>query len=111
MTFHDGNRPGRPPRRRLTRSIEVQEAVKKIILQRRLAVGDPLPTETELMDELGIGRNSVREALKVLEAVGIVDIRHGFGTFVGRTAVDPRIAWTKLGALVEGARIASEQLW
>ncbi|HEX6685458.1 MAG TPA: FCD domain-containing protein [Candidatus Limnocylindrales bacterium] len=81
--FHDDHRP----RRRLTRSIEVQEAVKKIILQRRLAAGDPLPTETELMDELGIGRNSVREALKVLQAVGIVDIRHGFGTFVGRMSL------------------------
>src|SRR5687768_10636000 len=70
--------------RRLTRSAEVQEAVKNIILQRGLASGDPLPTETELMDTLGIGRNSVREALKSLQAVGIVDIRHGFGMFVGR---------------------------
>ncbi|HCT79419.1 MAG TPA: GntR family transcriptional regulator [Micromonosporaceae bacterium] len=81
--FHDAHRP----RRRLTRSIEVQEAVKNIILQRRLAAGDPLPTESELMDELGIGRNSVREALKVLQAVGIVDIRHGFGMFVGRMSL------------------------
>jgi 5-methyltetrahydropteroyltriglutamate--homocysteine methyltransferase len=35
----------------------------------------------------------------------------GFGTFVGRRAVDPRIAWVKLGALVEGARLASKELW
>jgi DNA-binding FadR family transcriptional regulator len=83
VVFRDDHRP----RRRLTRSIEVQEAVKKIILQRRLVAGDPLPTEVELMDELGTGRNTVREALKVLEAVGIVDIRHGFGTFVGRMSL------------------------
>ncbi|WP_162906965.1 FadR/GntR family transcriptional regulator [Allorhizocola rhizosphaerae] len=68
----------------MTRSAEVQEAVKNIILQRGLVAGDPLPTEAELMDTLGIGRNSVREALKSLQAVGIVDIRHGFGMFVGR---------------------------
>jgi DNA-binding FadR family transcriptional regulator len=77
----------RPPRRRLSRSVEVQQAVKEIIHARRLAAGDPLPTESELMDELGIGRNSIREALKALQAVGIVDIRHGFGMFVGRMSL------------------------
>jgi DNA-binding FadR family transcriptional regulator len=75
-------------RRRLSRAAEVQEAVKGIILQRGLTIGDPLPTESELMEELGIGRNSVREALKVLQAVGIVDIRHGFGMFVGRMSLN-----------------------
>jgi DNA-binding FadR family transcriptional regulator len=74
----------RPARQRASRAVEVQEAVKELILGRGLAAGDPLPTETELMDELGISRNSVREALKALQAVGIVDIRHGFGMFVGR---------------------------
>ncbi|MEU7001138.1 FadR/GntR family transcriptional regulator [Nonomuraea sp. NPDC046570] len=73
--------------RRLSRAVEVQEAVKDIILRRRLATGDPLPTESELMEELGISRNSVREALKALQAVGIVEIRHGFGMFVGRMSL------------------------
>ena len=35
----------------------------------------------------------------------------GFGTFVGQVTVDPRIAWAKLASLVEGARLASQQLW
>lgn len=74
--------------RRLSRAVEVQEAVKDIILRRGLTTGDPLPTESELMEELNIGRNSVREALKVLQAVGIVDIRHGFGMFVGRMSLN-----------------------
>lgn len=73
---------------RVSRAAEVQEAVKEIILKRGLSAGDPLPTESELMAELGIGRNSVREALKVLEAVGIVDIRHGFGMFVGSMSLN-----------------------
>lgn len=84
-------RPAEPvpvSRRRLSRSVEVQQAVKDIIHARGLAAGDPLPTESELMDELGIGRNSVREALKALQAVGIVDIRHGFGMFVGRMSLN-----------------------
>lgn len=78
----------RPVRQRLSRAVEVQEAVKDIILERRLGAGDPLPTESELMEELGISRNSVREALKALQAVGIVDIRHGFGMFVGRMSLN-----------------------
>jgi DNA-binding FadR family transcriptional regulator len=77
----------RPGRGRLGRAVEVQEAIKDIILSRRLAAGDPLPTEAELMDELGISRNSVREALKALQAVGIVDIRHGVGMFVARMSL------------------------
>jgi DNA-binding FadR family transcriptional regulator len=78
----------RTVRPRPSRAVEVQEAVKGIILERRLAVGDPLPTESELMGELGISRNSVREALKALQAVGIVEIRHGFGMFVGRMSLN-----------------------
>jgi DNA-binding FadR family transcriptional regulator len=94
VVFHN-DRPG-PPRpsppapvraRRLSRATEVQEAVKDIILRRRLSAGDLLPTESELIEELGVGRNSVREALKALQAVGIVDVRHGFGTFVGRMSL------------------------
>jgi DNA-binding FadR family transcriptional regulator len=78
---------GRPVRPRSSRATEVQEAVKGLILERRLGAGDPLPTETDLMAELGISRNSVREALKALQAVGIVEIRHGFGMFVGQMSL------------------------
>lgn len=70
----------------------VQEQIKDLILERGLGSGDSMPTETELMEHLGISRNSVREALKALQAVGIVEIRHGFGTYVGRMS---------LGALVD----------
>jgi DNA-binding FadR family transcriptional regulator len=128
--FHDdpqaaedppGRRPGVPARRipaprggRPPRALEVQEAVKDIIVGRGLAPGDPLPTESELIEELGISRNSVREALKALQAVGIVDIRHGFGMFVGRlslgglvdelafhTRIGPRDERNHLGNLIE----------
>jgi DNA-binding FadR family transcriptional regulator len=59
---------------------DLQERIKKLIIDRRLASGAPLPTEPELMEYLGASRNSVREALKALQAMGIVEIRHGFGT-------------------------------
>lgn len=70
-------------------SEEVQERIRRLILRRRLAPGDPLPTEGELMRQFGVSRNSVREALKALQAVNVVDIRHGFGTYVGSLSLDP----------------------
>lgn len=61
----------------------LREAVKALIVDRGLRPGAPLPTENELMAELGVSRHPLREAMKALEAVGIVDIRHGYGTYVG----------------------------
>lgn len=69
------------------RQHQLQNDIIDLIFSRQLGQGDPLPTEQELIDELGVGRNSVREALKVLEALGIVEVRHGFGTFVGGNAL------------------------
>ncbi|MGP4031199.1 FadR/GntR family transcriptional regulator [Pseudarthrobacter sp. 1C304] len=60
----------------------LQADIMDLILDRELEPGDPLPTETELSAVLGIGRNTLRESLKVLQALGVVDIRHGFGMFV-----------------------------
>ena len=60
----------------------VEELTKEFILLRNLRSGDKLPTEGELADELGVSRNTVREALRSLQALGIVDIRHGHGTYV-----------------------------
>lgn len=45
-------------------------------------VGDRIPTEPDLMTELGVGRNTVREAIKTLTSTGILEIRRGSGTFV-----------------------------
>jgi DNA-binding FadR family transcriptional regulator len=61
----------------------LQGAVKRLIVDRGLAPGAPLPPEFELMRELGVGRNRLREAMKALQALGIVEIRHGHGTYVG----------------------------
>ncbi|WP_039938861.1 FadR/GntR family transcriptional regulator [Streptomyces himastatinicus] len=70
---------------------DIQERIKRLIIDRRLPSGAPLPTETELMELLGVSRNSVREALKALQAMGIVEIRHGFGTYVGPMSMAPMI--------------------
>lgn len=41
------------------------------------------------MNDLGVSRNSVREALKALQALDIVEIRHGYGTYVGEASMTP----------------------
>ncbi|MGW3957135.1 FadR/GntR family transcriptional regulator [Streptomyces sp. NPDC004752] len=69
----------------------IQRAVVQLILDRGLAPGAPLPTETELMDGLGVSRNSVREALKALQALDLVEIRHGYGTYVGQASLTPLV--------------------
>ncbi|MGW6023065.1 FadR/GntR family transcriptional regulator [Streptomyces sp. NPDC055099] len=80
--------PQEPVRERRAGS-QVQRAVMQLILDRRLRPGALLPTEAELMEELGVSRNSVREALKALQALDIVEIRHGYGTYVGQASLTP----------------------
>ncbi|HTJ38758.1 MAG TPA: FadR/GntR family transcriptional regulator [Dactylosporangium sp.] len=66
----------------------VQDRIVELIHDRELLPGAPMPTEPQLMDLLGASRNSVREAIRALQALGIVEIRHGYGTFVGRASLD-----------------------
>ena len=47
--------------------VSVQESLRKYIQSNQLKAGDPLPPETFLAQRLGVGRNSVREAIKALE--------------------------------------------
>lgn len=58
------------------------EQLKNYILSGVVPLGERLPSERALADALGVGRYSVREALKVLEAVGLLESRVGEGTFL-----------------------------
>ncbi|MCF3139640.1 MULTISPECIES: FadR/GntR family transcriptional regulator [Micrococcaceae] len=66
----------------------LQSDIMELILERELEAGDPLPTESELSVALGVGRNTLRESLKVLQALGVIEIRHGFGMFVAPSNFD-----------------------
>lgn len=61
----------------------LRDAITDYIFEHHLQPGDPLPPEHELMDQFQVSRNPLREAMKVLQAAGIVDVRHGYGSFVG----------------------------
>lgn len=75
----------------LTRRSLVELAVERMrerILQGDWQIGQRLPTEPVLAVELGISRNTVREAMRVLAFSGLVEIRQGDGSYL-RTAQDP----------------------
>ena len=65
-----------------TLALELVEALGDRIRSGKLAVGDRLPTEARIMDEFSVSRTVVREALSKLQAAGLVETRHGIGTFV-----------------------------
>ena len=60
----------------------VAEKVRSQIVRDRMTAGDKLPTESELMARFAVGRSTIREAMKQLQAENIVEIRHGRGSFV-----------------------------
>lgn len=61
---------------------DVIERVTNLILDEGLQPGEQLATERDLMARLGVGRSSLREAIKTLCALGVLEIRHGTGTFI-----------------------------
>ncbi len=70
--------------RRRGRSLahELVEGLGGQIRNQALKPGDKLPTESEIMQAWGVSRTVVREALSRLQAAGLVETRHGIGTFV-----------------------------
>ena len=61
---------------------EIIESLRQDIVTRRLPHGERLPSEKELSDKFGVSQPTVREAIRALEAVGLVDVFHGSGCFV-----------------------------
>ena len=84
------------------KKINSESVVQKVIdnlteamIQRQLRPGDKIPTETVLAESMGVGRNSVREAIKILVYLGVLEIRRAEGTFVcegfSECMIDPMV--------------------
>ena len=67
---------------------EIVRQVKQLIAEGRFKSGDRLPPERELAEKFVVSRTSVREALRALESLGLIDIRPGEGTFVREVSID-----------------------
>lgn len=64
---------------------QVVDNIKEYIFSGAVEVGQKLPTEKKLCEELSVGRGTVREAFRILQANGLVEILPGRGAFVART--------------------------
>lgn len=62
--------------------LEIVKQLRKMITVDGLKSGDKLPSERELSERLNVGRSSVREALRALELLGLIETRRGEGTFI-----------------------------
>ncbi|MEU0303185.1 FadR/GntR family transcriptional regulator [Streptomyces sp. NPDC006175] len=78
---------------------EAIEKIKAMIVSGALAPGDRLPKESELAAELGLSRNSLREAVRALSLIRILDVRQGDGTYV--TSLDPQLLLEALSFVVD----------
>ncbi len=63
--------------------------IKGMLLRGELRPGDRVPPEKELSEALGLSRSSLREAVKALELIRVLDVRRGDGTYV--TSLEPRL--------------------
>jgi len=73
--------------------------IKEMILSGALGPGDRLPPEKELSEQLGLSRSSMREAVKALEVIRVLDVRRGDGTFV--TSLEPRLLLEAVSFVVD----------
>ncbi|MEU6105491.1 FadR/GntR family transcriptional regulator [Streptomyces flaveolus] len=78
---------------------EAIEKIKGMIVSGALRPGDRLPKESELAAGLGLSRNSLREAVRALSLIRILDVRQGDGTYV--TSLDPQLLLEALGFVVD----------
>jgi GntR family transcriptional regulator, transcriptional repressor for pyruvate dehydrogenase complex len=78
---------------------EAIEKIKAMITSGALRAGDRLPREADLAASLGLSRSSLREAVKALELVNILDVRRGDGTYV--TSLEPRLLLEALSFITD----------
>lgn len=84
----------------------VQDALRAYIRDNYLRPGDPLPSENELARQLGVSRNSVREAVKGLDSLGIIEARRGSGLFVREFSFEPLLEGFTYGPLFDVQELA-----
>jgi GntR family transcriptional repressor for pyruvate dehydrogenase complex len=71
---------------------EVADRVRTLMLDGTFPAGEPLPSERHLAERFGVSRGSIRDALRTLETIGLLETRHGQGTFPHELSVDRLVA-------------------
>ena len=76
------NRSGAVPRRKVKLVDEIIETLRQDVVTRRIPDGARLPSEKELSERFSVSQPTVREAIRALETMGLVEVLHGNGSFV-----------------------------
>jgi GntR family transcriptional repressor for pyruvate dehydrogenase complex len=71
---------------------EVADRVRALMLDGTFPPGEPIPSERHLAERFGVSRGSIRDALRTLETIGLLETRHGQGTFARELSVDRLVA-------------------
>lgn len=61
---------------------QVIDYIKQLVKEEKIHFGGKIPSEREMMETLGLGRNSIREALRMMEHMGLIESCHGKGNFL-----------------------------
>ena len=78
----------------------VLEEIHRLIAAGELRVGDRLPSEAELAERFGVGRSSIREAMRALHLLGVIEVIQGKGTFVRQPSLLPlMIDWSRIAQM------------
>lgn len=83
----------------------IQDQIKQYIVNNHLKPDDLLPPEGQLAIDLGVSRGSVREAIKALESLGIVEVRHGEGVRVRGFNLDSMFDLLSYGVVFDPAKV------
>ena len=73
---------------RISVTDKVVSSICSLIKSPEYAVGDRLPPEMAMCEQLGVGRSTIREALRVTQALGLIEIRSGKGAFIRRQEIN-----------------------
>jgi len=103
--------------RRITLQSEVIQYLQNYILENDLQAGDKLPSQAQLVQRTEVSLTTIREALKVLEGKGIIEIRNGKGIFVSNgsvTTISTQLEFTRekesILELLEARRILEHEI-
>ena len=96
------------PLKKIRISEEIADRIRRGLLDRTFPADRPLPSERVLAQRFGVSRGSVRDAFRTLEVMGLVEMRHGQGTFPRELSIDRVV--TPLASVITHQRDLQDEL-
>jgi GntR family transcriptional repressor for pyruvate dehydrogenase complex len=88
---------------------QVIDQIKEMINQGTLKKGDKLPSERDLAQQLNVGRTSIREAIRALEVIGLIDCKQGEGNYIKSGFEDNLVEPLSIMFMLEGS--SPDEIW